>query len=211
MLGADDGIVSTASLVIGVAASNASRSAILVAGLAGMVGGAMSMAAGEYVSVSSQKDTELADIARERVEQRDDPNHELAELTEIYRQRGLDDDLAHQVALRLMEVDPLGSHVRDELGLDEESLARPVQAAAASATSFAIGAALPLLATVAAPASGRIAVIAIASLICLALLGGVGGQVGGASKARGAMRVAAGGAVAMAVTAIIGHLVGTNL
>jgi VIT1/CCC1 family predicted Fe2+/Mn2+ transporter len=211
VLGADDGIVSTASLVIGVAASNAGRSAVLVAGLAGLVGGAMSMAVGEYVSVSSQKDTELADIARERVEQHEDPHHELSELTEIYRRRGLDNDLAHQVASRLMEIDPLGSHLRDELGLDEESLAQPVQAAAASAASFAVGAALPLLAMLAAPSSGRIAVIAVASLICLALLGGVGGQVGGAPKRRAAMRVAVGGALAMAVTALIGHLVGTNI
>ncbi|MEA3213871.1 MAG: vacuolar iron transporter family protein [Acidimicrobiia bacterium] len=208
VLGADDGIVSTASLMIGVAASNATKTSIFVAGMAGLVGGAMSMAVGEYVSVSSQKDSEQADIARERVEQREDPQHELTELTEIYRRRGLDGDLARKVAIRLMEVDPLGSHLRDELGLDERTMARPVQAAAASAGSFAIGGALPLVAMLVAPSAARIAAIALASLICLTFLGGVGGQVGGAPRRRGAMRVAFGGAIAMAVTAVIGSLVG---
>jgi VIT1/CCC1 family predicted Fe2+/Mn2+ transporter len=209
VLGADDGIVSTASLMIGVAASDASRHAIFVAGLAGLVAGAMSMAAGEYVSVSSQRDVERADIDREKAEQRADPVHELHELVKIYEDRGLDSGLAQQVANRLMEVDPLGSHLRDELGLTEDTLARPVQAAAASAASFAMGAVLPLLAMLASPSSARIGAIAVVSLACLALLGGVGGQVGGAPRGRAALRVAVGGLLAMVVTALIGALVGT--
>jgi VIT1/CCC1 family predicted Fe2+/Mn2+ transporter len=210
VLGADDGIVSTASLMIGVAAADASRHAIWLAGLAGLVAGAMSMAAGEYVSVSSQRDVEEADIARERAEQHNDPHHELAELVQIYRERGLDSTLANQVATRLMEVDPLGSHLRDELGLSEANAARPVQASAASAASFALGALLPLLAMLLVPRTGRIASIAVVSLVCLALLGALGGQVGGARRGRAALRVAVGGALAMAVTALIGMLVGTG-
>jgi VIT1/CCC1 family predicted Fe2+/Mn2+ transporter len=209
VLGADDGIVSTASLMIGVAAAEASRHAIWLAGLAGLVAGAMSMAVGEYVSVSSQRDVEQADIAREQAEQRNDPHHELAELVQIYRERGLDTALARQVATRLMEVDPLGSHLRDELGLSDATAARPVQAAAASAGSFAVGAVLPLLAMLVTPAPGRIVAIALVSLACLALLGAVGGHVGGARRARAALRVAVGGVLAMAVTALIGRLVGT--
>jgi VIT1/CCC1 family predicted Fe2+/Mn2+ transporter len=211
VLGAGDGILSTAALMIGVAAASAPRSAILVAGLAGLVAGAMSMAVGEYTSVSSQRDTERADVARERAELHVDPDHELTELTEIYEERGLDPPLAQQVASRLMEVDPLGSHLRDELGITEENRARPLQAAGASATSFALGGLLPLVAVAAAPARVRVAVVVVASLGCLALLGAFSGQVGGASRRRAAGRVALGGAVAMVATAIIGRLVGANL
>ena len=211
VLGAGDGILSTAALMIGVAAASASRSVILVAGVAGMVAGAMSMAVGEFTSVSAQRDTELADVARERAEQRSDPRQELAELTEIYERRGLDPMLAGQVASRLMEVDPLGSHLRDELGLTEATSARPWQAAGASAASFALGSLLPLVAVAVVPARARLAVVVVASLGCLALLGGLSGQVGGASRRRAASRVVAGGALAMAATAVIGRLVGANL
>jgi VIT1/CCC1 family predicted Fe2+/Mn2+ transporter len=211
VLGAGDGILSTAALMIGVAAASASRSAILVAGLAGLVAGAMSMAVGEFTSVSSQRDTELADVARERAEQRRDPHHELTELTEIYEDRGLDRPLAQQVAARLMDVDPLGSHLRDELGITEATRARPLQAAGASAASFALGGLLPLVAVAAAPSRLRVAVVVAASLGCLALLGGFSGQVGGASRQRAAARVVVGGAAAMAATAAIGRLIGANL
>jgi vacuolar iron transporter family protein len=208
VLGADDGIVSTASLVIGVAASAASRSVVLVAGLAGLVAGAMSMATGEYVSVSSQRDAERADIARERDELAANPELELAELAAIYQRRGLDEELARTVAGKLMAVDPLAAHVRDELGLSEELLARPVQAAVVSAASFAVGAVLPLLAVVLAPASVRILAVAGTALVVLGVLGGVGGRLGGASPWRGARRVLVGGGLAMAATAVIGRLVG---
>jgi vacuolar iron transporter family protein len=208
VLGADDGIVSTASLMLGVAAAAASRSAILVAGLAGLAAGAMSMAAGEYVSVSSQRDAERADITRERHEQQADPDLELAELTDIYVRRGLDAHLAGTVAATLMRADPLGAHLRDELGLSEQTGARPVQAALVSAASFAGGAALPLLALLLAPPAGRIAVIAASALGLLALLGAVGGRLGGAPAGRAALRVTLGGGLAMAATALIGRLVG---
>jgi VIT1/CCC1 family predicted Fe2+/Mn2+ transporter len=174
VLGADDGIVSTASLVIGVAASAASRSAVLVAGLAGLVAGAMSMATGEYVSVSSQRDAERADIARERGELAANPELELGELAAIYQRRGLDEQLARVVAGKLMAVDPLAAHVRDELGLREVLMARPVQAAVVSAASFAVGAVLPLLAMAFAPAPVRIPAVAGVALVVLGVLGGVG-------------------------------------
>jgi vacuolar iron transporter family protein len=208
VLGADDGIVSTASLVIGVAASSASPSVVLVAGLAGLVAGAMSMATGEYVSVSSQRDAERADIARERGELAANPELELAELAAIYQRRGLEEELAWTVAGRLMAVDPLAAHVRDELGLSEGLLARPVQAAVVSAVSFAVGAVLPLLAVVLAPAPVRILAVAGVALVVLGVLGGVGGRLGGASSWRGAGRVLVGGGLAMAATAVIGRLVG---
>jgi vacuolar iron transporter family protein len=185
VLGADDGIVSTASLVIGVAASAASPSVVLVAGLAGLVAGAMSMATGEYVSVSSQRDAERADIARERDELAVNPELELGELAAIYQRRGLEEELAWTVAGRLMADDPLAAHVRDELGLREELMARPVQAAVVSAVSCAVGAVLPLLAVVLAPASVRILAVAGVALVVLGVLGGVGGRLGGASPWRG--------------------------
>jgi len=188
VLGAEDGIVSTASLLLGVTAAAASRSAILVAGLAGLVAGAMSMAAGEYVSVSSQRDAERADITRERQQQQADPDRELAELTGIYLRRGLDQQLAGTVAAELMQADPLWAHLRDELGINQQARARPVQAALVSAASFAAGAAPPLL----------------------ALLGVLGAQLGGAAAGRGAMRVTVGGGLAMAATALIGRLVGAG-
>jgi VIT1/CCC1 family predicted Fe2+/Mn2+ transporter len=208
VLGAEDGIVSTASLVIGVAAAAAARSTILVAGLAGLVAGALSMAAGEYVSVSSQRDAERADITREHQQQQADPDRELVELTDIYVRRGLDEQLAGTVAAMLMRADPLGAHLRDELGLSEQSRARPVQAAVVSAASFAGGAALPLLALLLAPPAARIAVIAASALGLLALLGAVGGRLGGAAAGRAALRVTVGGGLAMAATALIGRLVG---
>jgi vacuolar iron transporter family protein len=209
VLGADDGIVSTASLVIGVAASAASQSVVLIAGLAGLVAGAMSMATGEYVSVSSQRDAERADIARERDELAANPELELGELAAIYQRRGLEEELARTVAGKLMAVDPLAAHVRDELGLSEELMARPVQAAVVSAASFAVGAVLPLLAVVLAPAPVRILAVAGVALVVLGVLGGVGGRLGGASPWRGAGRVLVGGGLAMAATAAIGRLVGT--
>jgi VIT1/CCC1 family predicted Fe2+/Mn2+ transporter len=208
ILGANDGTVSTASLMIGVAASDAARSAVLVAGLAGMVAGAMSMAAGEYVSVSSQRDTERSDIARERQELRLFPAREVEELTRIYEHRGLDRGLAEQVAQRLTEVDPLGSHLRDELGLEEQRMARPVQASVVSAVSFVAGSAGPVVAAALAPRSARIALIAVVALVLLAASGAAGGHAGGASWKRGAARVLVGGALAMVVTALIGSAVG---
>ncbi len=210
VLGADDGIVSTASLVIGVAAAAASRNAVLLAGLAGLVAGATSMAAGEYVSVSSQRDAERADISRERRELAADPAFEQAELTEIYVRRGLDRELAATVTGRLMAVDPLGSHVRDELGLQPGGLARPLQAAAVSAVSFAVGATLPLGLIVLAPLGARILVTALAALVLLALLGVVGARLGGAPVGRAALRVTVGGGLAMGLTALIGQLVGAT-
>src|SRR5512134_4025092 len=209
VLGANDGIVSTASLILGVAAAGASSESILIAGVAGLVAGAMSMAAGEYVSVSSQADTERADLDRERQELATDPEHEQAEMTAIYVQRGLDAELASQVATQLMAHDALGAHARDELGISETLTARPVQAALASAGTFAVGAALPLLTAVAAPAANLLPVVAGASLASLALLGGVAALAGGASAAAGAVRVTFWGALAMALTAGVGALFGT--
>jgi len=194
--------------MIGVAASNAGRSAVLVAGLAGLVAGAGSMAAGEYVSVSSQRDAELADIARERREQIVSPDHELEELTQIYVERGLDPALAHQVAVQMHEADPLGSHLRDELGITDITRARPLQAALVSAVSFATAGLVPILAMLVAPAGARVPVIAAAALVALAVLGAVGGRLGGAPRGRAAVRVVLGGGIAMAVTALIGSLIG---
>jgi VIT1/CCC1 family predicted Fe2+/Mn2+ transporter len=208
VLGGQDGIVSTASLLIGVAAASGDRTEILVAGVAALVAGAMSMAAGEYSSVSSQRDTEVADIARETRELARYPEHELEELTQIYEERGLERELACTVAARLMASDPLGSHIRDELGLVPETMARPVQAAVVSAVSFGVGAAFALLTAAVAPASARIAFIAGVSLVLLALLGVVGARLGGASATRAAVRITVGGGLAMAATALIGALVG---
>lgn len=208
MLGSNDAIVSTASLMIGVAASNASTPAILTAGVAGLCAGAMSMAAGEYVSVSSQRDAEVADIAKETGELAANPEAELEELTGIYVSRGLDRPLAHQVAVQLSERDKLGAHLRDELGIHPDSLARPFQAAWISAVSFAVFALLPILGLVIAPASLRMVSIAGVTLVSLALLGALGGRLGGAPVVRASLRVALGGALAMAVTAGIGRLLG---
>ncbi len=208
VMGANDGIVSTASLVLGVAAAGSSTESVLVAGGAGLVAGAMSMAAGEYVSVSSQSDTERADLERERRELADDPESELRELTGIYIQRGLDPELARQVALQFTARDALAAHARDELGRSELLVARPVQAAFASAGTFAVGAGLPLLvAWLAPPAQVSIAVAA-ASLVCLAGLGGIAAAAGGAGALRGALRVTFWGALAMALTAAVGSLFG---
>jgi VIT1/CCC1 family predicted Fe2+/Mn2+ transporter len=208
VLGADDGLVSTASLMIGVAASAASREAVLVAGIAGLVAGAMSMAAGEFVSVSSQRDSEEADVRIEEKELTADPKGELRELAQIYRKRGLDADLAMKVAQQLTLRDRLGAHLRDELGLVEESRAQPLQAALVSAASFASLAVIPIAALLVAPAPMRVPAIAIVSLASLAGLGALGGYAGGAPMLRAALRVALGGGVAMATTALIGHLLG---
>ena len=208
VLGANDGIVSTASLVVGVAAASASHGAILLTGVAGLVAGAMSMAAGEYVSVHSQADTETADLSRERAELELDPAAERSELAAIYVARGLEPDLARQVAQQLMQHDALGAHARDELGISEALSARPVQAALASAASFAVGAVLPLAVTAMAPATGLMAWVSGTSLIFLALLGAVAARVGGAGILIGAWRVTFWGALAMAITAGVGALFG---
>jgi VIT1/CCC1 family predicted Fe2+/Mn2+ transporter len=209
VMGANDGIVSTASLILGVAAAQATSHDILVAGVAGLVAGAMSMAAGEYVSVSSQADAEQADLAREREELATDPSAELAELTAIYSRRGLDPSLAKQVAEQLTAHDALGTHVRDELGLSDTLSARPVQAALASAGTFAVGAAMPLLTAGIAAGTYLVPVVAGTSLVFLALSGGLAAFVGGASAARGALRVTFWGALAMALTAGVGALFGS--
>lgn len=211
VLGANDGIVSTASLVVGVAAADAASADILIAGVAGLVAGAMSMAAGEYVSVSSQSDTEQADIMRERSELRNSPEFERDELTEIYRKRGLDEGLASQVAEKLMAHDALGAHLRDELGISEVTLARPLQAALASAATFTIGAALPLLMAIVSPTESVIPLVSISSLVFLALLGAVGAKAGGARVWKATARVTFWGALAMALTASIGAAFGTAL
>lgn len=208
VLGANDGIVSTASLVVGVAASGADRAAVLVAGMAGLVAGAMSMAAGEYVSVSSQADTEGADLARERSELATDPDAELAELALIFERRGLDAGLAREVARELTAVDALGVHAREELGISEITSARPVQAALTSAATFAVGAALPLLVAALFGGSLRVWMVGITSMLFLAGLGLVGARVGGAPMWRAAARVTFWGAVAMLVTAAIGKAFG---
>lgn len=205
MLGADDGVVSTASLVLGVTAASSSKEAALVAGVAGLVAGALSMAAGEYLSVSSQRDAEDADIEREKHELATDPPGELRELTHIYQERGLEPELARKVAERLSANDRLASHLRDELGLDEAARARPVQAAVVSAASFAALALLPIIALLIAPSSQRMAFVAFASLAGLGVLGAFGGYLGGARIVRAGLRVMVGGGAAMAVTALIGH------
>ncbi len=209
VLGANDGLVSTASLVAGVAAANADRGAVLIAGMAGLAAGAMSMAAGEYVSVSSQSDTEQADLARERAELADDREAEIEELAGIYVQRGVEPQLARKVALQLMETDALGAHARDELGISEVSTARPVLAAMTSAATFAAGAALPLLVAGLAPEGMLLAWVVAFTLAGLAALGWLGAKAGGAPLARSAGRVLLWGALAMAVTAAIGRLFGT--
>jgi len=209
VLGANDGIVSTASLIVGVAAASGPASAVLVAGVAGLVAGALSMAAGEYVSVSSQSDTEKADLARERTELASQPAFEHAELAQIYVQRGVEPDLARRVADQLMAKDALGSHARDELGISDATTARPIQAALTSAATFAVGAALPLLLVLVLPRSALIPVVAVASLVFLALLGAVGARAGAANVWRAMVRVAFWGALAMGLTAGIGALVGT--
>jgi VIT1/CCC1 family predicted Fe2+/Mn2+ transporter len=209
VLGANDGIVSTASLLIGVAASNAARSDILIAGVAGLVAGSMSMAAGEYVSVNSQADTEKADLERERRELAADDVGERMELAGIYVRRGLEPQLARQVAEQLMAHDALGAHARDELGISHELRARPVQAAVFSAVSFAIGAGVPLMIAYFLGGLGLIPLVAGSSLICLAVLGGIAAKAGGAGVATGAFRVLLWGAIAMAATALVGKLFGT--
>ncbi len=209
VLGANDGILSTSSLVLGVAAAHATHSNILIAGTAGLVAGAMSMAAGEYVSVHSQQDTEEAELNLERTELREDDKGEQKELSAIYVARGLEPSLAKQVAEQLMRHDALGAHARDELGISETFRARPIQAALASAGSFAVGAAMPLMATAMAPAGAVIAIVAGTSLVFLALLGGLAARAGGAGVTVGAIRVTFWGALAMALTAGIGALVGT--
>ena len=211
VLGANDGIVSTASLVLGVAAAHATHNGIMVAGVAGLVAGAMSMAAGEYVSVHSQADTENADLERERKELIADDKGERKELAAIYVGRGLDAELAKQVADQLMAHDALGAHARDELGISQTLSARPVQAALASAGSFAMGAALPLLVTAVAPEAQLIPVVGGTSLLFLALLGALAARAGGAAVAVGAFRVTFWGALAMAATAGVGALFGTTV
>ena len=209
VLGANDGILSTASLVLGVAAAHSTHSNVLVAGVAGLVAGAMSMAAGEYVSVHSQADTEKADLALERAELKADNKGEHKELAAIYVARGLNPALAKQVAEQLMVHDAIGAHARDELGISETLHARPIQAALASAGSFAVGAALPLLVTAVSPAAGLIPLVAGTSLAFLALLGGLAARAGGAGVTMGAIRVTFWGALAMALTAVVGSLFGT--
>jgi vacuolar iron transporter family protein len=211
VLGANDGIVSTASLIVGVAAAKADHSSILVAGMAGLVAGAMSMAAGEYVSVSSQSDTENADLEREKKELETDFESETRELTNIYIQRGLDADLAQQVSVQLMAKDALGAHARDELGISELVSAKPIQAAFASTGSFAVGAALPLAVTFFAPVGILTWLVSLSSLVFLALLGVMAAKTGGANMLHGATRVTFWGAVAMAATAIVGAIFGTQV
>ena len=211
VLGSDDAIVSTASLMIGVAAASATRGNILVAGVAGLVAGSMSMAVGEYVSVSSQRDAEKADVAVEKQELAAHPDAELHELAAIYVKRGLDKELAMKVAGQLSAHDRLGAHLRDELGINAASHPRPLQAALISALSFALFALLPILALLVAPASARLVVIPAVSLASLAALGALGGYLGGAPLGRAALRVTIGGALAMAVTALIGRLLGVSV
>lgn len=208
VLGANDGIVSTASLIVGVAAAAAAASDVLVTGVAGLVAGAMSMAAGEYVSVSSQSDTEQADLARERKELDDSPELEREELANIYRKRGLDQDLALRVADQLMAADALGAHAHDELGISDATTARPVQAALTSAATFAVGAAMPLLMVAVSPSALLVPIVSAASLGFLAVLGALGARAGGANVLKATARVTFWGALAMALTAGIGAIVG---
>lgn len=208
VLGANDGIVSTASLIVGVAAAGSSKSAVIVAGVAGLVAGALSMAAGEYVSVSSQSDTEKADLARETAELQASPEAEHAELAGIYVSRGLTPDLAGQVATQLMAKDALGAHARDELGISEITAARPIQAALTSAATFAVGAAAPLLMVAVTPDDWTVTAVSASSLLFLAVLGALGAQAGGAAMLKPVARVVFWGAVALAVTAGIGRVFG---
>ena len=211
VLGANDGVISVASLVVGVAASGAASSSVLLTGIAGLVAGAMSMAAGEYVSVQSQADTEHADLEREKKELTTQPERELAELTDIYVKRGLDQALARQVAEKLMSGNALEAHARDELGITEALRARPLQATLASAFSFAVGAIVPIITVLLAPAASAAIITTITALITLLILGGVAAYVGGAPIVRGALRVAFWGALAMAITAGIGRLFGATV
>ena len=211
VLGANDGLISTSSLIVGVAASGTGRSAVLIAGVAGVVAGAMSMAAGEYVSVSSQSDTESADLERERRELAADPVAEHAELAKIYEGRGLAPALAAEVSAQLMARDALAAHARDELGLSELTAARPLQAALSSAASFAVGAALPVLVSALAPERWLARLVMASALALLIVLGAVAARVGGASVARGAARVAFWGALAMAASDVVGRIFGTTV
>ncbi len=211
VLGANDGIVSTASLVVGVAASNAGSSEVIIAGVAGLVAGAMSMAAGEYVSVSSQADTEKADLDRERKELVTDPEFEKNELAAIYEKRGLEPDLARTVAERLMAHDALGTHAREELGIFGLTSARPVEAALASAATFAVGAALPLVTAIVSPSAIRIPVVIGTSILFLSLLGTMGAYAGGAPIGKAALRVTFWGVLAMVLTFAVGSLFGTSV
>ena len=211
VLGANDGIVSTASLIVGVAAANAAAADVLVAGVAGLVAGAMSMAAGEYVSVSSQSDTEQADLSRERAELATQPAFERDELAQIYVARGVEPKLALQIADQLMAKDALGAHARDELGISEVTTARPIQAALTSAAAFSVGAAMPLAMVFVSPAARLVAIVSIASLLFLAVLGAVGAKAGGANVLKATVRVTFWGALAMALTAGIGAVVGTAI
>ena len=211
VLGANDGIVSTASLIIGVAAANAAQPQILIAGLAGLVAGAMSMAAGEYVSVSSQADTEKADLLLEAQSLERDEEFERRELAEIYENRGLDAELAEKVATALMAHDALGAHARDEIGITETQSARPFQAAWSSAAAFTVGAALPLIAAWLVPGAPQIAVVGVASLVFLVVLGSIAARAGGAPVLKGAVRVVFWGALAMVMTAAVGHLFGVSV
>jgi len=210
VLGANDGIVSTASLIVGVAAASQGRGEILVVGVAGLVAGAMSMAAGEYVSVSSQADTERADLAREKAELEIQPDFELDELAGLYEARGVEPDVARVVAGQLMAKDALGAHAREELGISEITTARPIQAALTSAATFATGAALPLVTAIVVPAGAIVVAVSVASLLFLALLGGVGARAGGAPIVKAVARVTFWGAIAMALTAGVGAVFGVS-
>ncbi len=209
VLGANDGILSTGALLLGVAGAGATRGQLVVAGVAAVSAGAFSMGIGEYVSVSSQRDTEDADRATEAAELEDDPESELAELKNIYVDRGLDEGLALQVAEALTATDPLAAHLRDELGITDEMRARPLQAASSSFASFAVGASIPLLTAVLAPSAGRAIAITVATVVAMVTLGAVGGRLGGASLWRGALRVGIGGSAALALTYLIGVVFGT--
>lgn len=208
VMGANDGIVSTASLIVGVAAAGATTEVIFLTGIAGLVAGAMSMAAGEYVSVSSQADTEKADVERERLELATDPVHEYEELTAIYVQRGLDRSLAEKVAKQLMEKDALAAHTRDELGISEDFTARPVQAAFSSAATFTVGALLPLIVVLLATSTQLVISVSISALLALAILGTLSALIGGASVVKSVSRVVFWGALAMALTALVGRFFG---
>jgi VIT1/CCC1 family predicted Fe2+/Mn2+ transporter len=209
VLGANDGLISTASLIVGVAAASGSRSAILVAGIAGLTAGALSMAAGEYVSVSSQRDTEQADLARERAELASMPEAELAELTAIYQRRGLSPDLAHEVAVELTGRDPVAVHAREELGIDPAALANPVQASIVSAASFVAGAVVPIAVVAVAPDALRVGATVTTTLAGLVALGTLGAELGGAPRGRAALRVLVGGALALVISLGIGRLTGS--
>ncbi|MFZ9627901.1 MAG: VIT1/CCC1 transporter family protein [Ilumatobacteraceae bacterium] len=209
VLGANDGIISTAALLLGVAAANADRTALLTAGVSAMVAGAVSMGLGEYVSVASQRDSEQGDIAKEKWELANQADHELDELTAIYQSKGLSAELARQVAVELTAHDALGAHLRDELGIAEHTLARPVQAAASSAAAFSVGSVVPLIAAFVSPTSSRIPVVLLVALVALAVLGFVGATAGGSSRRVSIVRLIVGGVAAMGVTMLVGSLVGT--